>query len=161
MKNIKYIWILLISIFLISCATTYKQKGIMGGYSEEKILSNMYKVEFEGNQHTKPEMVQNYLLYRCAELTKENGFEYFAIVSEERHFDEHSVRPDRDQAFSTRTTMSGGTNTTVNADLQTASKSTNYTGVYFIKFLEEIDEKYKNAVFNVDEVFTELSEFVR
>ena len=63
---------------------------MMGGYSEEKILSNMYKVEFEGNQHSKPEMVQNYLMYRCAELTKENGFEYFAIVSEERHFDEHS-----------------------------------------------------------------------
>lgn len=146
---------------MIGCATKYQQKGMMGGYSEEKILTNMYKVEFEGNQHTKPETVQNYLMYRCAELTKEHGFEYFTVISEERHFDTEAVRPDREASFSTRTSKSGGTRTIVNPDLQTASKSTNYTGVYFIKFLHEIEEKHKNAVFNVDEVMEELGEIIK
>ena len=160
----RYLVQLSLAVFLllfISCSTPYQPKGSLGGYSEEKILTNMYKVAFQGNQHSKPEIIQKYLLYRCAELTKEMGYDYFAIISEERHFDENSVRPDRAQSFSTRTSMSGGTRTTVSPDLQTASKSTNYTGVYFIKFSEEIEEKYKDAVFNVDEVMEELGEIVK
>jgi len=161
MKSIKFTLIILLAIFLIGCATKYQQKGMMGGYSEEKILTKMYKVEFEGNQHTKAETVQNYLMYRCAELTKEHGYEYFTVVSDERHFDTEAVRPDRVPSFSTRTSMSGGTRTTVNPDLQTASKSTNYTGVYFIKFLEDVEDKFKDAVFNVDEVMAELGKVVK
>jgi len=161
MKTIKYLVVITISVLMIGCATKYQKKGMMGGYSEEKILTNLYKVEFEGNQHTKPEIVQNYLMYRCAELTKEQGFEYFAVISKERHFDTEAVRPDREVSFSTRTSKSGGTRTTVNPDLQTASKSTNYTGVYFIKLLHEVEEKHKNAVFNVDEVIAELDGIIK
>ena len=116
---------------------------MLGGYSEERILDNLYRVEFEGNQHSKPEKIQNYLLYRCAELTQKMGYEYFAIVSEERHFDEHSVRPTRGASFQTSTSMSGGTRTTVSPDLQTATSSTKYTGAYVIKFLESVDDNIK------------------
>lgn len=160
----RYIFQLSLAVCLllfISCSTPYQPKGSLGGYSEEKILTNMYKVAFQGNQHSKPEIIQKYLLYRSAELTQEMGYDYFAIVNEERHFDESSVRPTRGASFQTRSSMSGGTRTIASPDLQTASKSTNYTGVYFIKFLNEIDDKYKNAVFNVDEVMEELSEIVK
>ena len=152
------------SIFLIilsNCSTPYQPKGTLGGYSEEKILTNMYKVEFAGNQHSKPEVIQNYLMYRCAELTQEMGYEYFTIINEERHFHEHSVRPTRDASFKTRTSMSGGTRTTVSPDLQTATSSTKYTGVYVIKFLENVDDKYKNTVFNANGVINELSNIVK
>ena len=153
--------IVIVVIFLIACSTPYQPKGALGGYSEEKILDNLYRVEFAGNQHSKPEKIQNYLMYRCAELTQEMGYEYFTIVSEERHFVENSVRPEREVSFNTRTSASGGTVTTVNPDLQTATKSTNYTGVYIIKFLESVDVKYKNAVFHVPDVLSELSEIVK
>jgi len=161
MKFLKLFTLFLLFVFLSNCSTPYQPKGTLGGYSEEKILDDLYRVEFEGNQHSKPEIVQNYLLYRCAELTKEMNYDYFAIISDERHFDEHSVRPERGASFQTTTTMSGGTRTTVSPDLQTATSSTKYTGVYVIKFLESVDEKYKNTVFHVPDVFDKLSDIVK
>jgi hypothetical protein len=158
---IKLITLFLIFILLTNCSTPYQPKGALGGYSEEKILDNLYRVEFEGNQHSKPEKIQKYLMYHCAELTQEMDYEYFAIVNEERHFDEQSIRPERGVSFETRTSASGGTRTIVNPDLKNATSSTNYTGVYIIKFLEVVDEKYKNAVFNVNDVFSELSDIVK
>jgi hypothetical protein len=160
MKLINTLIIISIIAFY-SCSTPYQPKGSLGGYSEEKITSNMYKVKFRGNQHTKIETVQNYLLYRCAELTKEKGFNYFTVITEEHHFDEHSMRPERGASFETRTSESGGTITSVKPDLQNPTSSTNYTAVFFIRLLSEIDEKYKNAVFNVDEVFEELSDTMK
>lgn len=161
MKFLKSFTLFFFFIFLTNCSTPYQPKNMLGGYSEEKILDDLYRVEYEGNQHSKPEKIQNYLMYRCAELTQEMGYDYFAIISDERHFDEHSVRPERGASFQTTTTMSGGTRTTVSPDLQTATSSTKYTGVYVIKFLESVDEKYKKTVFNVDGVFNELSDIVK
>ena len=97
-------------------------------------------------------------MYRCAELTQEMGYDYFAIVSEERHFDDISVRPGRGVVGQTRSSMSGGQRIIVNPDLQTATSSTKYSGVYFVKFLESFDGKYKNTVFHVPDVFNELSD---
>ncbi|MFC1760231.1 hypothetical protein ACFLZD_01770 [Candidatus Neomarinimicrobiota bacterium] len=161
MKYIKLITLFLIFILLTNCSTPYQPKGVLGGYSEEKILDNLYRVEFEGNQHSKPEKIQKYLMYHCAELTQEMGYEYFAIVNEERHFDEQSIRPERGVPFETRTSASGGTRTIVNPDLQNTTSTANYTGVYIIKFLESVDAKYKNAVFHVPDVFNELSDIVK
>ncbi len=158
MKSINLFTLFLVFTFLTNCSTPYQPKSMLGGYSEEKILDNLYRVEFEGNQHSKPEKIQNYLLYRCAELTLEMGYEYFAIVSEERHFNESSARPERDVSFQTSSSMSGGTRTSVSPDLQTTTSSTKYSGVYFIKFLESVDGKYKNTVFHVPDVFNELSD---
>ena len=160
MKYFKLISLIVFIFFIVNCTTSYQPKGTMGGYSEERILDNLYRVEFEGNQHSKPEIIQNYLLYRCAELTQEMGYNYFAIISDERHFDESSVRPSRGASFKTTSSASGGTRTTANPDMQTATSSTRYTGVYVIKFLESIDDKYKNAVFNIDDVMKELSNIV-
>jgi len=161
MKLIKLFTLLIFLVFIVNCSTPYQPKNALGGYSEEKILDDLYRVEFEGNQHSEPENIQNYLLYRCAELTQEMGYDYFAIITDERHFDKSSVRPTRGVSFQTRTSMSGGTNTTVSPDLQTATSSTKYTGAYVIKFLESVDEKYKNVVFNVDHVMGKLSDIIK
>lgn len=134
---------------------------MLGGYSEERILDNLYRVEFEGNQHSKPEKIQNYLMYRCAELTQEMGYEYFVIVSEERHFDEHSVRPEVVQPWIKSGSMSGGLKVYANPDFQNPTSSTKYTGAYVIKFLESVDDKYKKTIFYVPDVFDELSDIVK
>lgn len=161
MRNNKILLILFSLVIIYSCSTPYQPKNMLGGYSEEKILDNLYRVEFKGNQHSKPGKIQNYLMYRCAELTQEMGYDYFAIVSEERHFDETSIRPTRGASFQTSSSMSGGTRTTVNPDLQTATSNTNYTGVYVVKFLENVDDKYKNTVFYASDVLSELSKIVK
>lgn len=160
--NYNKILLILFSLVIIySCSTPYQPKSMLGGYSEEKILDNLYRVQFEGNQHSKPEKIQNYLMYRCAELTQEMGYDYFRIISEERHFEENSVRPERGVSFHTSSSMSGGTRTTVSPDLETATSDTKYTGVYIIKFLESVDEKYRKTVFHVPDVFSELSDIVK
>ncbi len=156
------LFLLIISfILIISCSTPYQPKGMLGGYSEEKILDDLYRVEFEGNQHSKPHKIQNYLLYRCAELTQEMGFDYFAIITDERHFKELNVSPSRDASYNWSTTMSGGMRVAVTPDLQTAASSTKYTGVYVIKFLESVEGKYINTTFSVPGVYSKLSDIVK
>ena len=49
------------------------------GYSETRIEKNRYRVKFAGNSQTTRETVENYLLYRSAELTKQAGYDFFVI----------------------------------------------------------------------------------
>ena len=53
--------------------------GTGGGYSEFKIDENRYRVTFTGNRSTKRSQIQNYLNYRCAELTLLEGHNSFAF----------------------------------------------------------------------------------
>jgi hypothetical protein len=50
------------------------------GYSEQQIEENRYRVSFAGNHLTPADTVQNYWLYRMAELTLDRGFDYFIVV---------------------------------------------------------------------------------
>lgn len=71
---------------LAACATpTPYQPNIpgqatSGGYSEMRIEANRWRVNFAGNSLTSRETVEGYLLYRAAELTVQQGFEWFRIV---------------------------------------------------------------------------------
>ena len=50
------------------------------GYSEVRLDQNKFRVTFRGNSLTKRETVEDYLLYRAAELTLQNGFSHFLVV---------------------------------------------------------------------------------
>ncbi|MGI9484805.1 MAG: CC0125/CC1285 family lipoprotein [Geminicoccaceae bacterium] len=70
-------------LFLVSaCATETPYQPGEGryGYKEQQIEDNRYRVIFAGNPSTPRETVQNYLLYRSAELTIQKGFDYFTVV---------------------------------------------------------------------------------
>jgi len=51
-----------------------------GGYSETKIEANRWRVIFRGNESTPRETVETYLLYRAADLTVAQGFDWFEPV---------------------------------------------------------------------------------
>ena len=51
-----------------------------GGYSETRIEPNRWRVTFSGNAVTKRETVEGYLLFRAAELTLQNGDDWFSMV---------------------------------------------------------------------------------
>ena len=74
-----------------ACATPTPYQAADGartGYSENQIEQNRFRVSFGGNSLTDRETVENYLLYRSAELTVEEGYDYFTVV--ERATDEES-----------------------------------------------------------------------
>lgn len=71
------------SIGLSSCSspTPYKESGNSGpGYRDQKLDDNHYRVGFKGNESTSRETVENYLLYRAAELTLQNGYDHFIVT---------------------------------------------------------------------------------
>lgn len=50
------------------------------GYSSQRLASDRFRVMFSGNRFTDRETVENYLLYRAAELTRQQGYTGFTVV---------------------------------------------------------------------------------
>jgi len=76
---------LIISTLMSSCSFTrhtgYQAKTMTGGYSETQLASDVYSVRFQGNGYTMTERANDFCLLRCAELTIQNGYKYFTIIS--------------------------------------------------------------------------------
>ena len=82
----------LAAVSLAACetATPYQPLGAhnasaSGGYSDRQLEANRFSVRFAGNALTSRETVERYLLFRAAELTLANGYDWFTTV--ERHTD--------------------------------------------------------------------------
>jgi hypothetical protein len=73
--------LLLSVVALAGCATATPYQAMHDdyGYSEQKLENNRYRVWFAGNSKTPRETVENYVLYRAAELTLANGYDYFLM----------------------------------------------------------------------------------
>lgn len=75
-----------IAIGVIACTTspTPFQAADGGfGYSSQQIEDDRYRVSFAGNSATPRETVENYLLFRAAEITLESGNDYFTVVNKD------------------------------------------------------------------------------
>ena len=74
---------------LVACATpTPYQPNVpgqatSGGFSELRLEPNRFRVNFQGNTLTSRETVEGYLLFRAAELTVQQGYDWFSIVDRE------------------------------------------------------------------------------
>lgn len=77
--------IVVLGLLLAACAAPTRYQPADGGfgYSDQQIEDQRYRVAFAGNSVTPREVVQNYLLYRAAELTTEKGYDYFTVVRED------------------------------------------------------------------------------
>jgi hypothetical protein len=93
-------WILNVAVVallgaaLAACesATPYQplQTGVQasGGYAETRLEDNRWQVSFKGNAETARGVVETYLLYRAAELTLAQGYDWFEAA--QRHTDTHT-----------------------------------------------------------------------
>jgi hypothetical protein len=76
-----------VALLLAGCAaapTPYQQQNQEGqGYREQRIEANRFRVSFSGNTFTSRETVENYLIYRAAELTIANGYDWFVLAGKE------------------------------------------------------------------------------
>ena len=85
---------LLMTLLLFACATATPYQPqiagqrVSGGYSENRIDNTHYRVHFAGNTLTSRDTVEGYLLYRAAELTVQNGYDWFRIT-------DHTTETDR------------------------------------------------------------------
>jgi hypothetical protein len=76
-----------LAILLLSACvspTPYQAIGASktsGGYSDQQIEDNRYRVMFVGNSYTSRQRVENFLLFRAAQLTLEKGFDSFTMVT--------------------------------------------------------------------------------
>ena len=67
------------------CATKTAYRPATGsgferaGYSDRMIEPNRFMVSFAGNSYTSRDTVERYLLYRAAELTVQQGYDYFIL----------------------------------------------------------------------------------
>lgn len=79
----RLVYVLLFIFSFVGCATATPYQAQSGkdeyGYQDLKIDDNKYRIVFRGNSVTSRETVETYLLYRAAELTLENKFDYFVV----------------------------------------------------------------------------------
>ena len=73
------------ALLLAACGspTPYQPVTDGHGYAEQSLETDRYRVTFSGNSLTPRETVENYLLYRAAEVTLERGFDYFVVAEED------------------------------------------------------------------------------
>jgi hypothetical protein len=89
---------------LVGCTTSTpyqplsSQRSTAGGYSDQRIEDNRYSVSFSGNTMTSRETVETFLLYRAAELTNAQGYDWFVMAERDT---EKKSRTTVDRPFST------------------------------------------------------------
>jgi len=82
----------LLLLGLVACAsapTPYRVASDGFGYRDQQIESNRYRISFSANAATDLDAVQDYALYRAAELTLANGADHFRVV--DRHTESRST----------------------------------------------------------------------
>lgn len=74
---------LLVALAGCTTPTPYQPLTDGYGYSDQLLEPNRFRVTFAGNSQTPRSTVENYLLYRAAEVTVKSGFDYFVIADRE------------------------------------------------------------------------------
>jgi len=75
------------TLMVAGCATetTYRPATGQGfnrtGYSDRQVEPGRFLVNFAGNSVTSRDTVERYLLFRAAELTLQNGYDYFVMAN--------------------------------------------------------------------------------
>lgn len=71
----------LLALLVSACATLtpYQPVNRGYGYSEQKLDADRFRVTFAGSAATPKQTVENYLLFRAAEVTIANGGEHFIV----------------------------------------------------------------------------------
>lgn len=107
--------ILLITVAVTSlicgCATPYQSTKFMGGYSDTQLAQDMFRVYFRGNVYTSMERAQDFALLHAAELAKQHGFAYFAVIDESSSTSVHAYTTPGQAYSSGSATSSGGLTT--------------------------------------------------
>ena len=65
--------------------TLAANNSVAAGYTDERIGDAHFRVTFKGEEVTSRRRVENYLLYRAADLTVGAGYDWFEMIGREPH----------------------------------------------------------------------------
>ncbi len=102
-------------LMLSACATPYGKYGIAGGYTDSRIDENTFSISVDTNGFTNQQTTSMHAMYRAAELTVENGYDYFVIINDSKNPTGMTMN------------MPGSAHTTINSFGSTATARTTYT----------------------------------
>jgi hypothetical protein len=73
---------ILASVISTGCATGYGKSKLLfnEGYTDTKISSDTYKVEFRASEAIQLQSTYAYAMRRAAELSLQNGYSYFEVL---------------------------------------------------------------------------------
>jgi hypothetical protein len=71
---------LLLPLLLAGCATSYQPEGYSGGFSDVMTGPDTAIVSFSGNGYTNANRLMAMTTLRCAEVTLQHGYRYFAVT---------------------------------------------------------------------------------
>ena len=88
MKVLRHLVLAASAAVLAACATTTpyqpaSKPGGFDGYSQTMLDNSTARITFGGNSLTDRETVENYMLYRAAEMAVERGFDTFSLVNKD------------------------------------------------------------------------------
>ena len=121
--------ILLITfLFILSnCSTPYQKNsfisGFTGGYKDNQLSHNSFRVVAKGNAFTSLDKVQNIVLMRAAELTVNNNYDVFEIIKSNTRIDSSIVSSPR-ETITTHTPGQAPTSTAYGGNISTIKKPT-------------------------------------
>ena len=129
------IFVICLTILLVSCSTGYRPLNDSGGYWDERIesTSNRFKIGYDGNKwHSDPanrkERVIDLALLRSAEVALENGFKYF-IISDSQAYTETTSLLQGSIPSNTTASRLQRRNTSVTYQLKASFSTVNYADV--------------------------------
>ena len=103
---------------LSGCATTYQSEGFSGGFNETRYAADVFEVSFKGNGYTSEQRASDLALLRSADLTLQNGYQFFAIITAGTTSDTYTfTTPER--TVTTGTVQTYGNTGYINAQSQT------------------------------------------
>lgn len=151
-------------LLLTACATgptLYQPRGTMNGFgfSEQPLESDRVRIVFEGNARTPRETVENYLLYRAAEVTVERGYRYFVPMQQnvEREESRTSVATGIGTGFGRGWWHGGGFGgSIIIVDSAPANGRASYRASAVFKLLAEEPTATNMDVLDAEEVFKAL-----
>ena len=129
------IFVICLSILLVSCSTSYRPLNDSGGYWDERIesTSNRFKIGYDGNKwHSDPinrkERVIDLALLRSAEVALENGVKYF-IISDSQAYTETTSLLQGSIPSNTTASRLQRRNTSVTYQVKASFSTVNYVDI--------------------------------
>jgi hypothetical protein len=142
----KYFFIVFIVFY--SCATQYNSLGLRGGYSDLKVDSDTYEVKFIGNGLTSQSLIEKYFLFRCSEITLENGKKYFIFY--DKNIGSVKVKTNINGDIDDNGNFSATTNNINNA-----------FGKGTIKLYESRPENFDGVIYDAEEITKSLKPYIK